>query len=218
MMNAKSILVELAQRFADLRLDAVMIGNAAAAFQGAPVTTLDIDFMVKWTDDNYKKLALLAQQMKCLFIEMKLPGDNYMYRLENREKSIYIDFLFVAAGIESFEGLKERGMDVFFGEHSLRIASLEDILASKRMAGRPKDLAVLPILEMTLDENEDNKSKTEPAPIRYSTDPRWPDDLPKPIRVDEDPDRHLIRSLLSIPPNERTNFLRVPLPNGGSAI
>jgi len=66
--------------------------------------------------------------------------------------------------------------------------------------------------------NETNNLKAEPPPPRYSTDPRWPDDLPKPIRVDEDPDRHLIRSVLSFPPNERTNFLRVRLPNGGSAI
>ena len=66
--------------------------------------------------------------------------------------------------------------------------------------------------------NETTKKSPELVTPRYSTDPRFPDDLPKPIRVDEDPDRHLIRSLLSIPPNERTNFLRVPHPNGGSSI
>jgi len=38
------------------------------------------------------------------------------------------------------------------------------------------------------------------------------------IKTDEDPDRHLIRYLLSFPPNERTNFLRVPHPQGGSSI
>ncbi|MCL2823008.1 MAG: hypothetical protein FWD57_03370 [Polyangiaceae bacterium] len=37
-------------------------------------------------------------------------------------------------------------------------------------------------------------------------------------RTNEDPDRHMIRYLLSFPPNQRTNFLRVPLPNGGSAL
>jgi len=47
---------------------------------------------------------------------------------------------------------------------------------------------------------------------------RWPSDLPRPERVDEDPDLHLIRLLLAKPPNERTNFLRVPLPGGGSGI
>ena len=43
-------------------------------------------------------------------------------------------------------------------------------------------------------------------------------DVLKPKRLDEDPDRHLIRLLLSKPPNERTHFLRIPLPQGGSGI
>jgi len=39
------------------------------------------------------------------------------------------------------------------------VAALADIIASKRSLGRPKDLAVLPVLEMTPDE----KKKLSPA-------------------------------------------------------
>ena len=60
-----------------------------------------------------------------------------------------------------------------------------------------------------------NKNSDENVEVKKD---RFPDDLPKPIRVDVDPDIDMIRYLLSFPPNERTNFLRVPLPNGGSAI
>ena len=74
-----------------------------------------------------------------------------MYRLEHRTEPLLLDFLFVAAGIESFEAVKQRGEDFFFGEHPLRVASLKDVLASKRMAGRPKDVAIIPILEKLLD-------------------------------------------------------------------
>ena len=151
-MNAKPYLENIAQQFADMQLDAVMIGNAAAAINGAPVTTLDVDFMLKQTDENYRKLAALAQQMNCSFIEMKLLDDNYMYRLMHREETLIMDFLFTAAGITSFETLKANSTTVFFGTHALRIAALEDILASKRAAARPKDNATIPILEMTLDE------------------------------------------------------------------
>ena len=108
--------------------------------------------MVEQTDENYRKLAFLAQQMDCRFIEMKVADDNYMYRLAHRTEPLVVDFLFVAAGVKSFEDLKQNGMVVLFDGHPLTIASLEDILASKRAAGRPKDMASIPILEMTLDE------------------------------------------------------------------
>jgi len=47
----------------------------------------------------------------------------------------------------------------------------------------------------------------EPTTLRYSTDPRWPDDLPKPIRVDEDPDARMMRHLLSFPYEVRKNYI-----------
>ena len=47
---------------------------------------------------------------------------------------------------------------------------------------------------------------------------RFPPDLPQPERVEDDPDRHLIKMLLSLPPNKRTNFLRVPVGHGGTHI
>jgi hypothetical protein len=39
-----------------------------------------------------------------------------------------------------------------FGENKLWVASLADIIKSKRAAGRSRDLAVLEILEKTLEE------------------------------------------------------------------
>jgi hypothetical protein len=44
----------------NVKLEAVMIGNAASALQGAPVTTLDIDFMFRETPKNMEKLKSFA--------------------------------------------------------------------------------------------------------------------------------------------------------------
>jgi hypothetical protein len=58
--------------------------------------------------------------------------------------------------------------------------------------------------------------KSTKATDNYSS--RFPLDLPRPERVDLDPDRHLIRMMLELPPNRRTNFLRVPVGDKGSGI
>ena len=57
-------------------------------------------------------------------------------------------------GVKSFEALRSRAARVTFGGHSLWVADLRDIIRSKKALGRPKDLAVLRVLEKTLDEKE----------------------------------------------------------------
>ncbi len=43
-----------------MNTEAIMVGNAAAAIQGAPVTTLD--FMYRKTRSNLKKLKQIADE------------------------------------------------------------------------------------------------------------------------------------------------------------
>jgi len=51
--------------------------------------------------------------------------------------------------VKSFESLRSRAEERKVGSVSLLIASLDDIIASKKSAGRDRDLAVLPVLEKT---------------------------------------------------------------------
>ena len=50
-VNAAPLLNSVVAALAEVRLEAVLIGNAAAAIQGAPVTTVDFDFMF-WPQDK----------------------------------------------------------------------------------------------------------------------------------------------------------------------
>jgi hypothetical protein len=156
-MNAEPLLNRIATVFAEHRLEAIMVGNAAAALHGAPVTTLDIDFMFRKTPLNMKKLKAVAHSLRAVVLKPYYPVSD-LFRVVNDEQGLQLDFLSRLHGIRSFEGLRSRAAPVEFGEHSLTIACLADIIKSKRATGRDRDLAVLEILERTLNEQEKSES------------------------------------------------------------
>jgi hypothetical protein len=155
-MNAEPLLNRIAKVLAEHRLEVVMVGNAAAALHGAPVTTLDIDFMFRKTPVNLKKLKAVAHDLRAIVFKPYYPASE-MFRVVNDDQGIQLDFMSRLHGIKSFEGLRSRSTAVEFGDHTLKIASLADIIKSKRATGRDKDKAVLAILEQTLDEQEEAK-------------------------------------------------------------
>jgi hypothetical protein len=62
-MDAQPILATIARLLNEHGLEAIMIGNSAAALQGAPVTTVDVDFLFRKTPTNLRKLKALAKSL-----------------------------------------------------------------------------------------------------------------------------------------------------------
>jgi hypothetical protein len=152
-MNAAPILATIAKTFQDCRLEVILVGNAAAALQGAPVTTLDFDFMFRNTALNLKKLKKVAAILEMSFSQPYYPSSDF-YRLLQKQSGLQLDFMSQLHGVKSFESLRSRATEVYFGVAAIRVADLKDIIRSKRALGRPKDLAVIEILEKTQDEKE----------------------------------------------------------------
>ncbi len=152
-MNAEPLLSTVAKVLSEHRLETVMVGNAAAALHGAPVTTLDIDFMFRKSPTNLKKLKAVARSLQAIILKPYYPASD-LYRVINDDRGLQLDFLARLHGIRSFEGLRSRAQRVEFGQYAILVASLTDIINSKRAAGRDRDLAVLAILEKTLHEQE----------------------------------------------------------------
>jgi len=73
-MNPDTLLKKVDEVFADHRLEAVMVGDAAAALHGAPVTTFDIDFMFRKTPLNLKKRKSVAQSSRAVILKPVLSG------------------------------------------------------------------------------------------------------------------------------------------------
>jgi predicted nucleotidyltransferase len=150
-MDAAPLLIRVAQLLRQHKLDAILIGNAAAALQGAPVTTADIDFLFRETPSSLKKLKTLARSLDAYILRPYYPVSG-LYRIARDEDGLQLDFMTVIDGIRSFEGLRKRAKTIRIDDTELTVAALSDIIRSKRAAGRARDLAVLDVLEKTLGE------------------------------------------------------------------
>jgi hypothetical protein len=150
-VTAESVLRLVAGLLAKHRLDAVLIGNAAAALQGSPVTTVDLDFLFRKTPGNLRKVRRLADDLDAVVFLPYYPASE-LYRVVRDRDGLQLDFMAKIDGIRSFEGLRARATATRFGKHELLVAALEDIIRSKQAANRPQDRAVLPVLRRTLRE------------------------------------------------------------------
>jgi predicted nucleotidyltransferase len=150
-MDAGPFLAEIGRALRAVNLEAVMIGNAAAALRGAPVTTVDIDFFFGKTPRNLYKLRLLAAALGATLLRPYYPASD-MYRLVRDDDGLQVDFMATIHGVRSYEGVRARAAEVIIEGVPLAVASLADIVRSKRAARRPRDLAVLELLEKTLEE------------------------------------------------------------------
>jgi hypothetical protein len=150
-MDARPLLERVARALAVARLEAVLIGNAGAALHGAPVTTLDFDFMFRKTPGNLRKLKRVARELGAVILRPYYPASD-LFRVVNDDVGLQADFMAHVDGIRSFEALRAHGTMAAFGGASLMVADLRDIIRSKRAANRPRDRAILDVLEATLRE------------------------------------------------------------------
>jgi hypothetical protein len=201
-MNAEPLLNKIAKVFAAHRFEAVMVGNAAAALHDAPVTTMDVGFIFRKTPANLKKLKAVAGSLGAVIFRPYHPVSD-LYRIINDDQGLQLDFMTRMHGIRSFEGIRARATSVRFGDWELLVASLSDIITSKRATARSRDLAVLPFWR--------RRSMSRP---KAKTKRRAQE-----IALKKESERALveqIRRLLALPMNKRTHFLRVRHPSGGS--
>jgi hypothetical protein len=150
-VNATPLLTAVAATLGEVGLEAILIGNAAAALHGAPVTTIDFDFMFRATPRNLAKLKQFASQLEAIILRPYYPMSG-LFRVMNDDRGLQVDFMPLIHGVKSFNSLRSRAEKIQVGGNSLWLAHLGDIIASKRAAGRSRDKAVLEILEKTLHE------------------------------------------------------------------
>lgn len=160
-MSAAPLLSKLLEAMNKHGLEAIMVGNAAAAIHGAPVTTIDFDFMFRDTPTNMRKLKAVAKELKSVVLRPYYPVSK-LYRMVDDDLGLQADFMPVLHGVKSFESLRSRAVKVSVENCPLLLASLPDIIKSKKSASRARDLAVMDVLEKTLHEQTKHQQGKTP--------------------------------------------------------
>lgn len=135
-----------------VHLEAIMIGNAAAQFHGAPVSTRDVDFFIRDTASNREKLGRLTTALGPEVRVTRIGELTEAVRLAGIAPPV--DFLFSLGGGHRFESIRARAVKFSPESEQVWVASLKDVIAAKETAGRPKDKAVMWILKQTLEARE----------------------------------------------------------------
>lgn len=146
------------------KVDFVLIGGLAARLHGSPTVTNDLDISHSKDRANLERLAECLSRMNAA-LRLPDPGEHVEVDLDWRLLHAADNFTFVTdfgpldclalpAGIESYEELAKRAIKMDLGDVAIRVASLDDLMAMKRAAGRRKDLIELEILAALKDETE----------------------------------------------------------------
>ncbi|MBI5775041.1 MAG: hypothetical protein HZA89_15045 [Verrucomicrobia bacterium] len=122
----------------------MVVGLSAAALQGAPVVTEDVDL---WFDNlSDPKLMQALVKVGAAYI----PPFGYNPPMLGGAGSEPFDIAIRMNGLGEFAEEWKRALKIKVGRLWLKVLPLERILASKQAANRPKDLRVIPVLQNTL--------------------------------------------------------------------
>lgn len=155
---------------AQFNVELVIIGGVAAVLHGSARATQDLDICYARNEANLKRLAeaLQSVQARLRGVPADLPfrldwqtlrnGLNFTFETDNGP----LDVLGEVAGVGNYQQARENAIIYDLFGYQFAILSLEKLIASKRAAGRTKDLLILPELEAIL---EYQKSDTSPEEI-----------------------------------------------------
>lgn len=126
------------------KVEFMLVGAAAAALQGAPVVTQDVDL---WFED-FRDPGIERALKKVGGILVPSFGENPP-TFAGRSVKLF-DVVLTMHGLDAYSAEKKNSFEVVLGSVKVRVLSLERIIRSKETVRRPKDLLVLPVLRDTL--------------------------------------------------------------------
>jgi hypothetical protein len=143
----------------------VVIGGVAARLHDIGHATVDIDICPSAGDENLERLGRALRsvdaRLRVAGEPAGIPFDPHPQQLRQMATLTLltthgpVDLCFEPAGFaDGYEALRAGQVVVVVSGVRVPVASLGDVVTSKRSAGRPKDIVALPAFEARLRESE----------------------------------------------------------------
>ncbi len=129
----------------------VVIGGVALHLHGIDHTPHDVDVLIPKEDPanveaNVEAIAQAARAQELRLVRnAKVLTDSTHLTMETASGNV--DLLAKGRGIDSFEGVWNRSVLRDIDGREVRVASLDDLIAMKRVANRPKDSQHIVLLQ-----------------------------------------------------------------------
>jgi acyl carrier protein phosphodiesterase len=156
----------LLARLKDSGLDFVVIGGVCVVYHGAPLATFDLDICCPFGEKNVRRIESAVRDLHPVhrLTANKLPLE--MTRIAfGALKSLYLqtdlgklDCLSEVAGVGDFQAALESSVVASFSYGEFRFLNLQALIASKRAAGRERDLAAVRCLLAIKERNEQQEN------------------------------------------------------------
>lgn len=137
-------------------VDFVVIGGVAVVLHALPRFTKDLDIAYDPSDENLQRLAGVLSDVRARLrgIDEDVPfvpdartlRQTQILTLETDDGGL--DLLLAPDGAPAYPVLRERAAVFDLDGVEVRVASIEDLIAMKRAAGRPQDLTDVAALEI----------------------------------------------------------------------
>jgi hypothetical protein len=145
-------------RLADERVDFIGVGMVSAILQGVPLTTMDLDIVHRRSPENVERLLRVLRDLNAVARNdprLLRPNESHLLgpgHILLKTRFGDFDCLGTIDSGRGYEELLPVSVPLEFEGRRFQFVSLRELLAIKKRAGRPKDLAAIPYIESTIDE------------------------------------------------------------------
>lgn len=147
---------ELLQQLNQHQIEYIVVGGVAAVLQGAPITTFDLDTLINVDETNADRLLAAFEQLDARYREHRdlrpskadILAGGHMLLLTSAGP---LDVLGFVGDDKRYEDLKPATLMISVDELSISVLALPELIEQKKALGRPKDRAVLELLQEVAD-------------------------------------------------------------------